>query len=101
MQLTLHATRRTHYGASRLVVDCEPGPAKTRRAPSRLCRDARSMVIFDYGMQDIEYTPPLRLARDAWSMVIRLRQAIIEYAPLAPSRKGRVVNGHTTKASNN
>ena len=36
----------------RLVVDCEPGPAKTRRAPSRLCRDARSMVIYDYGMQD-------------------------------------------------
>ena len=29
-----------------------PGPAKTRRAPSRLCRDARSMVIYDYGMQD-------------------------------------------------
>ena len=22
-----------------------PGPAKTRRAPSRFCRDARSMVI--------------------------------------------------------
>ena len=30
----------------------EPGPAKTRRAPSRLCRDARSIVIYDYGMQD-------------------------------------------------
>ena len=28
----------------------------------------------------------LRLARDAWSMVIRLRQATIEYAP-SPSLK--------------
>ena len=70
----------------------------------------------------------LRLARDAWSMVIRLRQATNEYAPLkrflynewkkrnerlnvggvsirsrngAPSRKERVVNDHTTKARNN
>ena len=25
---------------------------KTRRAPSRLCRDARSMVIYDYGMKN-------------------------------------------------
>ena len=38
-----------------LGVYFQPGPAKTRRAPSRLCRDARSMVIYDYGMQDYEY----------------------------------------------
>ena len=49
MQLTLDATRRTHHVASRSVIECEPGPAKTRRAPSRFCRDARSMVIYDYG----------------------------------------------------
>ena len=64
MQLTLHATRRTHHGASRLVIDCEPGPAKTRRAPSRLCRYARSMVIYDYGMQDYEFTPPILMMRN-------------------------------------
>ena len=32
-------------------------PAKIRRAPSQLCRDARSMVIYDYGMRDYEYPP--------------------------------------------
>ena len=35
MQLTLHANRRTHNGI---------GPATARRAPSRVCRDARSMI---------------------------------------------------------
>ncbi|CAM9601579.1 unnamed protein product [Sphacelaria rigidula] len=45
MQLTLHATRRAHHGTSRLVIECEPGPAKTCRAPCRLRRNARSMVI--------------------------------------------------------
>ena len=42
-----------------------------------------------------------RLARDAWSMVIRLRQATIEYSPPLEvvSRKGRVANVHTTTAN--
>ena len=55
MQLTLHTTRRTHHGVSDLVVDCEAGPAKTRRARSRLCWNAGSMVLPLYGMQDHEY----------------------------------------------
>ena len=40
MQLTLHATRRTPHGASRLVLAMSAWSVKTRRAPSRNCRDA-------------------------------------------------------------
>ena len=41
MQFTLHATRRTPYGASRLVQAMPAWLAKTRRAPFRHSRDAR------------------------------------------------------------
>ena len=41
MQLTLHATRRSPHGASRLVRAMSTWLAKTRRAPSRHCWDAR------------------------------------------------------------
>ena len=41
MQLTLHATRRTPHGASRLVLAMSAWSVKTRRAPSWHCRDAR------------------------------------------------------------
>ena len=41
MQLTLHATRRTSHGASRLVVAMSAWSVKIRRAPSRHCSDAR------------------------------------------------------------
>ena len=43
--------------------------------------------------------PMLRLARDAWSTVIRLKQTTNVYTP-PPSRKGREVNGHTPNANN-
>ena len=41
MQLTLHATRRTPRGASRLMQPISAWSVKTRRAPSRRRRDAR------------------------------------------------------------
>ena len=41
MQLTLHATRRTPHGASRLVQAMPAWSVKPRRAPSRHSRDAR------------------------------------------------------------
>ena len=41
MQFTLHATRRTAHGASRLVQAMSAWLMKTRRAPSRHSRDAR------------------------------------------------------------
>ena len=40
MQLTIQATRRTPHGASRLVLAMSAWSVKTRRAPSRHCRDA-------------------------------------------------------------
>ena len=53
MQLILHATRRTHDVTSRLVMECEPGPARTSHAPSRLCRDSRSMVWRLWHLQQV------------------------------------------------
>ena len=41
MQFSLHATRRTLHGASRLVQAIPAWLVKTRRAPSRHSRDAR------------------------------------------------------------
>ena len=41
MQLTLHTTRPTPHGASRLVQAVFAWSVKTRRAPSRHCRYAR------------------------------------------------------------
>ena len=57
MRLTLHTTHRAHQGASRLVIECDPGRAKTRHAWSRLlwgcevnCR--MTMACKDYGYTD-------------------------------------------------
>ena len=58
MQLILHATRRTHLGASRLVEALSTWSVKTRRAPSRHCRDARAYGHATTAMHDNEYTPP-------------------------------------------
>ena len=58
MQLTLHATRRTPHGASRLVLAMSPWSVETRRAPSRHCRDARVYGPTTTAMLDDEYTPP-------------------------------------------
>ena len=41
MQLTLVATRRTSHGASRLEHEMSAWAGKTRRDPSRHCRDRR------------------------------------------------------------
>ena len=41
MQLTLHATRRERQGASRLMQAMSVRSAKTERAPSVHCRDAK------------------------------------------------------------
>ena len=45
MQLTLHATRRTTHGASRLVQAMSAWSVKTSRAPSRHCSDARVIPL--------------------------------------------------------
>ena len=60
MQLTLHATRRTPDGASRLVQTTSAWSVKTRRAPSRHCRDARVYGHATTAMNDncLLYTSP-------------------------------------------
>ena len=58
MKLTLHATRRTPHGASRLVHAMSVWSVKTRHAPSRHCRDARVYGHTTTAMNEIEYTRP-------------------------------------------
>ena len=58
MQLTLHATRRTPHGASRLVLAISAWSVKTRHAPSRHCRDARVYGHTTTDMHDNEHTSP-------------------------------------------
>ena len=58
MKLTLHATRRTPQGASRLVLAMCAWSVKTRRAPARHCRGARVSGHTTTAMHDNEYTPP-------------------------------------------
>ena len=59
MQLTLHATRQTPHGASRLVPAMSAWSVKTRCAPSRHCKDAR---VYGHttttAMHDNEYPLP-------------------------------------------
>ena len=57
MQLTLHAARPTPHGASRLVEAMPVWSVKTRRAPSRHCRDARIYDHITTAMHDMN-TPP-------------------------------------------
>ena len=49
MQPTLHPTRQTPPSASRLVQAVSAWSAKTRRPPSRHCRDASALWSYDYG----------------------------------------------------
>ena len=61
MQLTLHATRRTPNGASRLMLAMSAWSVKTRRAPSRHCEYAKVYGHATTAMHDNEYLPPPRL----------------------------------------
>ena len=69
MQLTLHATRRTPHGTSRLVQPMSAWSVKTRRAPPQHCRGARAIPhttmviplrpsIRLWPRTNIEYPPP-------------------------------------------
>ena len=58
MQFTLHATRQTHHGASRLVQTMSAWLVKTRRAPSRRGRDARVYTHTTTAMHKLSTPPP-------------------------------------------
>ena len=61
MQFTLHASRRTPHGASRLVQAMSPWLVQTRRAPSRHSRDARVYGHTTTAMHHLG-TPPHTMA---------------------------------------
>ena len=77
MQLTLHATRRTPHGDSRLVHAVFTWSVKTRRAPSRRCRDARVYTAMHETSTPPTPHPPNSLSRSPLSPVPR---------PLCPNR---------------
>ena len=62
MQLTLHVTRRTPHGTSRLVQALSARSVKSRRVPSGLCRVAMvygHMTMALHGMSTHTPPPPL------------------------------------------
>ena len=64
IQFTLHATRPTPHGASRLVQAVSAGSVKTRRAPSRHWRHARVYGHTTTAIYDMSTPPPTTLAGD-------------------------------------
>ena len=60
MQLTLHASRRTPHGASRLVLAMSAWSVKTRRAPSWHCWDTRVYGHTTTAMHDMSTPLPRR-----------------------------------------
>ena len=56
--LTVHATRRTPHGVSRLVLAMSAWSVATRRTPSRHCGDSRVYGHTTTTMHDNEHTPP-------------------------------------------
>ena len=61
MQLDLYATRPTPHGASQILVQATPvWSVKTRRAPSRHCRDA-TVYGHTTAAMDVTSTPPPHL----------------------------------------
>ena len=59
MQLTLHAIRRTPSGSSRLVLAMSAWSGKTRRLPSRHCREARVHDHTTAAMHERIHPPPV------------------------------------------
>ena len=58
IQFTLHATRRTPHGASRLVQAMSAWLVKTRRAPSRHTKGARAYCHTTMAMHKLSTPPP-------------------------------------------
>ena len=68
MPLTLHATRGTPHGDSRLVQAMSALWVKTRHAPSRHCRDTNVYGPTTMAMHGHEYTPPPDTPLANWSV---------------------------------
>ena len=79
VQLTLHATRGAPHVASHLVLPMFAWSVKTRRAPSRHCRDARVYGHTTTAMHDNENPPPSSR---------RVRFSFVCFCPLWCARDG-------------
>ena len=82
MQLTLHATRRTPHGDSRLVPAMSAWSVKTPHAPSRHCRDPRVYGHTTAALHEYRVHPSLR-AGTSWTPKFSLPRM-----PLARSTYG-------------
>ena len=90
MQLTLHATRRTPHGASRLVLAMSAWSVKTRRAPSRHRKDARVYGPTATAMHDNEYTHKVirsKLLASRSGRALRYPKLILLRGPVPDSEK--------------
>ena len=79
MQSTLHATRRTPDGASRLVQAMSAWLAKTRRAPCRHSRDARVYGHTITGMHKQSTPAPSTPPPHATAYLIRVLPAHLDF----------------------
>ena len=73
MEFSLHATRRTPHGASRLEQAMSAWLVKTRCAPSRHSRDARVYDHATTAMQKLSIPPQLLYPLVAFSVFMRYR----------------------------
>ena len=79
MHLTLHTTRPTPHGVSRLVQTMCAWSMKSRRAPSRQCRDARVYVHTTTAMHDVSNPPrPRPPGQDVIAFGFRSKVALKE-----------------------
>ena len=80
-----HATSRTPHGAARVVLAMSAWSVKTRRAPSRHCRDAKVYGHATTAMHDDEHTTPPRYLGTAcdymlsWSWYILTQPVLLLY----------------------
>ena len=82
MQLTLHANRRTPRGTSRLLQSMSAWSVKTRRVPSRHCRDARvyghtTTAMHDMGTPPVSSPPLFPAARILCVLITRLQMTAL------------------------
>ena len=79
----LHATHLTPRGASRLMQAMSAWSVKTRRAPSRHCRNARVFGQTTTAMQEDEY-PPSSLSLSVGNDVVKHASQCVSYTTRAP-----------------
>ena len=86
MQFTLHGTRRTPHGVSRLVQAMSAWLVKTRRAPSRYSRDVRVYGHTTTAMHKLTTPPPLLPRPVPLPGLLTLYPTLFPHLPSLPHR---------------